>query len=516
MLRKTFWILLAVCLGSGTAQALHLDIGDYLNAEAGMFIDLPVTVGNMSGLDVRAFSIEVTYDPTYFIFDSIDESTYDYGSWWIDSNLLAPGLVRVVANGQPDAITAPGTLFNLRLYVKDTVVPEAVYTVGFDDVIFNDGSIPITTGTGNVSIAPLVCHTIEGHVWAKNTGCADCDYNCGNTGLGGITVKLYDTQCEPCNPGDLVTKTVTDSDGKYSFCVENIGDYRIVIEDPICYENDLSAYAELVPAIDGYDLLMLQRYMLGMGVYLSYCPTMTSCLPVPLFPQMIAADTDFDDRITPYDLHTLWLVQSNVMSSGYNAFPEGQWCWIFLCDRLDVSVTEVPGETTGQDFHAVLPGDVNGSFGVAEESAKTTGTVLAAPRIDGISETAQATIVVQNATAMKSIQFLMHYDPEVLRVDNVRLGADASACQLFYNNEIPGELIVTVLSSLYDITDSSCELLDFDATLLHPELEGQRSDLTFTSHRIDMTIPAVRSGYVTNGTVANEDLSMSQLKASFR
>lgn len=515
MNRLTIMTCVSLCLLVGAAQALHLDLDGYSNVEPGSFIEVPINVGSMAGLNVLAYSIEVTYDAGAFAYDSMSTDSYDYGDWWVQDNLLASGLVRVVANAQPDPIEAAGTLFTLRFYVLEDAERGECYPFGFDDIVFNDGSVPISTTGASVCIAELPSQMISGHVYRMHTGCEDCEYSCDESALSGVTVQLWDMSCSPCEDGMFVAAMESDADGYFSFEVFDSAVYEVRVV-PECYDGDLSDDG-LEEGIQAYDLYMLRSYLLGAGVSLGNCQFTPWCLPVPVYPQMTAADTDHDDAITPMDGFGMWQVLQNVMDSGVTGLPVSPWCWVFMCDSREV-VVDVDGPAPDAvSFHAVLPGDIDGSLGAARiATAKTTDATLVAPTIAGVDVTGRGEVFVEDVTNMRSAQFVLEYDPSVVVISNVALGDDVADCELMFNADNPGAFIVTVLSVNRAITMPACELVTFDAMLLHPELDGQRSDLTFSSHRINTAVPNVRNGYITNTVVSNDDMSWSELKSNFR
>src|SRR5690606_10434355 len=112
----------------------------------------------------------------------------------------------------------------------------AVFTLGTTPVADNDprtSARNVTNPTIDAAVRPVV--SLGDVVWVDTD--ADGTYDSSERPLAGVTVRLLDAAGQPVRDanGAIVTATVTDANGRYSFEDLLPGEYRVVFVRPTGY-----------------------------------------------------------------------------------------------------------------------------------------------------------------------------------------------------------------------------------------------------------------------------------------
>ena len=109
-------------------------------------ISLPVTVGDVTGQDIKAFLVTITYDATIFRIDGIDTDGALAEGFAIVFNTDTPGQV-TIGGAHFEAMSGEGTLFQLN----GTFVKKGTTDLVFSSFAFNEGNPAVSVGNGEIS-----------------------------------------------------------------------------------------------------------------------------------------------------------------------------------------------------------------------------------------------------------------------------------------------------------------------------------------------------------------------------
>lgn len=120
-------------------------------ALAGSNFTIPVTVSDMTGLDVIAYQFDLHYDPTVIQPQTVPVTSFGTLSngMAVVYNPFAPGILKVAVYGAT-AITGAGTLFNLQF--KAVGAEGSVSSLTWVNMMFNEGNPGVYAKNGQIRI----------------------------------------------------------------------------------------------------------------------------------------------------------------------------------------------------------------------------------------------------------------------------------------------------------------------------------------------------------------------------
>lgn len=107
---------------------------------------LTVTVGDVTGQDVRAFLATITFDSSVLRIDSVESENSLSQDFSIVFNTDVPGQITVVG-AHSQAMSGEGTLLRL----KGTFLKQGATDLVFEEFTFNEGDPAAITGNGSIS-----------------------------------------------------------------------------------------------------------------------------------------------------------------------------------------------------------------------------------------------------------------------------------------------------------------------------------------------------------------------------
>ena len=119
-------------------------------------ISFPVTVGDVSGQDIKAFLVTITYDPSVFRIDGVETNDALSQDFSIVFNADVPGQV-TVGGAHFESLLGEGDLFRL----KGAFLKKGTTDLVFDSFTFNEGSPSAATGNGEISNSVRVSNEDE-------------------------------------------------------------------------------------------------------------------------------------------------------------------------------------------------------------------------------------------------------------------------------------------------------------------------------------------------------------------
>lgn len=513
-------LLLVAALAQATVVLTIPSIPDQLPGDT---FDVPVEISNTTGLQILTFDFTFCYDSSALEYMGMEVNlpSISGDTWMVEDNLVSPGRVEVVGFGRDtsDYMSGSGTFVTFSFRVRDDAVWNQCYDFFFDtdpccDPEFDGQTVIAHDGQFCIPVQPSV--VVCGYVKTPqmHCDCGDCDGECNPVGVPGMTVSLYSTDCEPCDPGELVAQTETNSQGRYCFTVTQSGSYKIVLE-PTCYAGpDFHGQID-VEQVNICDLYYLQRFLLNLE-NLNACPI--ECDNASVYPQMVTADVNFDYIVNVQDAPVEWQLVSNVADPNYNGLPAGEWCWTAVCyEDFDLEI-EVP--SSGQHYYSgqvptwtvLLPGDVDLTYTDCNEKSVVR---LVAPKLYGVDNQADVTIKLVDVMNFHSGQFLLRYDPTVVAISDVSLAEDVAGAQLWTSQSERGSIFVGVTSPDRDYSGDVLDLVTFRATMISDNPDA-RSPLTFESVYFNGGYSNAEDGFITREALANEDHSWSFVKGLYK
>ena len=143
--------------GSVPIETIDVGVGD-ISAGCESTIEIPINIGNTSGLDIVSFTIELDYDQTYLTPFSNDEIIDISGtilpeSWATMVNTNEAGKV-IVAGASAYALSGSGILFKLKF---TTTANEGTSQLTLANVEFNNGNPVANVSNGTLEVSCGLC-----------------------------------------------------------------------------------------------------------------------------------------------------------------------------------------------------------------------------------------------------------------------------------------------------------------------------------------------------------------------
>jgi len=283
----------------------------------GTIVQVPVSAANLSGL-VSA-SLVVNYDPAVLRVRGAQPAGLTAG-WTLAANTGTPGQVRLAMASPGPAASGSGPLATLEFDVLGA--PGAGTFLRVSDVSLNDGRLPAQTTDGSFSVD--VVYNVSGTVRYWN----------GGGGVPGVNVSLA---------GSRVLTAASDTAGAYAILAAAAGRYELV-----------PGKSAGVNGISAYDASLALQH--------------DARLTALTGPAAVAGDVDGSGGVTAMDAHHILRASVDLIAP---PFPGALRVWDFQPRAR--SYTLLSGHQTGQDFTAILLGDVSGNW------TPSGGALLSAP-----------------------------------------------------------------------------------------------------------------------------------------
>jgi PKD repeat protein len=394
----------------------------------GNVVPVPVNAANIEGM--VAASLTIHYDPLVLTALSASTGTLTAG-WTFASNLNTAGEVRLSMISPGGSVTGSGTLAKIEFEVVGDPGSSSPLTVS--SIALNDGAIPVELSDGVFNVDDV--YNVSGSItfWEASRPVS----------AARLTLS-----------GDRVYHTYSGVDGQYTIQGAAIGDY---ILSP-------SKDAGVSNAISAYDASFALQHDVGL-ITLSGYPA-------------IAADVNNNGQITAMDAYYILQKAAGLISL---PFPGAGVVWKF--DPVQRSVADLNQHVTGQNFTAILLGDVSGNW---------TDPGDTAPESQVETRAASATLTIPEATALptetKDLPIMLEitdaelfgadltftYEPDHVAISEVRLGSLASGWSIASNLNESGTVRIAMAGAT-PITAGG-ELVTFTLTALGEA--GTQSDLT--------------------------------------
>ena len=282
------------------------------NGNYGSEIEVPLSAANVTGL--RAGSIAITFNPSVLSFLDVRLGALTAG-WSVSYNQPNSGRV-LISLASPSAVTGSGSLAILRFSVVGS--PTSTSSLSLESVLLNDGAITASRGDGSFTVNGFF--TLTGTVGYYNGGSAVPGAELSLAGTGNSTAS-------------------TGTNGTFIFTNVPTGAYTLTASKT----ND-------VAEITAYDAALVLQASVGL-VTLSAN-------------QVLAADVNRNGLVSAMDASYI-LEKAVGLIEG--PFPGAGKVWDFVPATRSYSLLN--SDQSGQDFTAILLGDVSGNWTLPADQA---------------------------------------------------------------------------------------------------------------------------------------------------
>ncbi len=401
---------------------------------------VPINVSDVTGRGIVSTDFTLTYNPAVITVNSVSVGTVTAGSS-LTVNSSTPGTLKIsIFNANP--FSGAGTLANVTFNAVG--LPGTSSAVSFAAFKFNEGSPCSTTSNGLVTI---LSGTITGTV------------TYGNALVGGGPSPRHVPNVTLSAVGSVNVSTVTANNGTYTLSGMGAGGYTVT-------PSKTGGIFPTPPStvISGNDSAAIAQHVVGL-ITLSAT-------------QQTVADVSGAGGVTSFDAALIARFTVSLPGSG----SAGNW----IFDPVSRPYSNVNDNQTGQDYIALLMGDVTGNY--LDPSATRPapvrgggkGTQVIVGDGSGSPKSAITVPVSVADTTGKGIvayQFDLTFDPKVIEPQAIPVeivGTISDKMIVTANKETPGLLKVVVFGALP--LESKGLLLNLKFTAVGDE--GSTSPLT--------------------------------------
>ena len=383
---------------SGGGTGVQVTIPD-TSAHAGDTVRIPVYVGNVTGLEIYSFQLNVCAPNFMTPLDVLPGALTS--SWGIPMYNPNGSCVSVAMAGA-SPLSGSGEL----IWIKYLIDPNAQVgdngEIRITSIQFNEGTPSAIPQNGSIVILPNVC-VISGHV----------SYAISNLPVPGVTIEVN---------GD--STGTTDEQGSYSIEEEfgNVYTVRPKKKDDI--NNCISAY----------DASLILRYNVGrIGL-------------TPL--QKIAADVSGNGAISAFDAS--YILRFNV--GRIDRFPvmeDSTHFWRFVPQSFpldssnwrtapnNITYNPLQSDQTDQDYYAIIYGDVSHNWSSSGKAIKgkeiPEGEILLTDAEGSQGDMISIPVKIKGGSNIYSLNMNIVFDAEAFDFVSVRKGQMAKDFDLIYN-----------------------------------------------------------------------------------
>jgi hypothetical protein len=312
-----------------------------------------------------------------------------------------------------------GVLTNLEFEVLGT--PGMTTTLEISSATLNDGAIPTATASGIFTVS--LVYDVSGSVlfWS------------GSAGVPGVGLTLE---------GDHLYTASSEGDGSFTVSDVPEDDYTLTPKKD-----------DEANGISAYDGSLVLQHAAGLITLSGH--------------QATAADVNKSGSISSMD--AFYILQKAVLLINV-PFPGAGVVWEF--DPAERSYSNLSSDQTGQDFTALLLGDVSGNWSTGGDLPQgihnptgETDSMTATLSLAQVSVLPGETVSLPLSLDLPQgnvygVDLIVAYDPAVVSVLDIQKGALADGWSLVSNNKTPGIIRIAMAGS--GAISSGGELLSLD------------------------------------------------------
>ena len=420
--------------------ALSLPI---LSAEQHALIDVPINASNLQGF--AAAVISITFDSNVVLARSARTGTLT-PDWSMAVNTNTPGQVVLAIASSGSMVSGAGVV----AYVQFEVVgsPSTTSTLHIGDAALNDGAISALLSDGTLSVNRMYSVAGTARFWKNSTP------------ISGVLAMLE---------GDRLFTATSSVSGTFNVIGVPADDYTLV-----------PGKLDDAAGISSYDASLVLQHSVGL-ITLSGYPA-------------VAANVDKNDRIGAMD--AFYILQ---YVAGLTNLPFQGAGVVWQFDPPSRAYSGLSSDRTGQDFTAILLGDVSGNW-----SSGGQGMLLASIQPAAVQDVT-ATLSLgqgyvapsQRVTVPLSITLTqgqlyaadinLTYDPAVVTAVTVLKGSLVTNWSVVSNPQTPGVIRIAMAGATPVVSSGELLQVVFQAV----GASGTGTDLTLT--RSDLNEGAIPS-----------------------
>ena len=359
-------------------------------------VQVPVNAANVQGL--AAADLTITFDQA--VLSARDASTGNLTPGWsVVANTNTPGEIRVSMASPGGTVSGSGVLAYLEFEVMGS--PGDSTALQLTNTTLNDGAILVETAEGSFTVN--LVYYVSGTVRLWN----------GGAGVPGALFSLV---------GDRVYTGLSDANGAYTVSGAETDDYSLT-----------PSKSDGVNGISAYDTSLVLQHSAGLTTLTGHAAT--------------AADVNKSGIINSMDA---FYVLQKAVDLITLPFPGAGVVWDF--DPPSQSYSNLNSDVTGQDFTAVLLGDVSGNWsaGVGQALLQLANTAsLTLPHLYAESSE-RITITLDIALDQAEVygaDIVLGYDPAVVTAISVSAGDVAQDFLIASNLNQPGQIRVAIANA---------------------------------------------------------------------
>lgn len=376
---------------------------------------IPITVGDMTSREAYSYDFTYTYNPSALTFTGVNAAGTLSSGFTITTDNSTPGTL-VVSGFGATPLAGAGTLLNVNFTASGTIGSSSPLTLS--PFAFNEGSPCATVSNGDITI---ISGTVDGTVSYLNQD----GQNPQPRVVPGVNLNA---------PGSPSVSGSTNASGFYSLSGFGNSGYTVTPS------KSSEVYNGTNIGITANDAARIAQHVVG-------------TLPLTSN-QQLAADVSNNGTITSFDSSIIarWVV--NLPAPGVTG------TWRFVPSSRTYTVGEIESGMSGQNYDAVLMGDVTGNWNVPPPLWEALSDFDQSQAIDiGLPEMSASvgsefTIPVfsgdTTAKRVISYEFELRFDPSVIRpAKNPCVSAEtiSAAMTVTCNAEEPGIIRVAVFGA---------------------------------------------------------------------
>src|SRR5262249_25198720 len=151
----------AVVAAASPARAVRTTLGT-ATGYAGQTVLVNLTTTSLTGLNVRSFQFDITYNANVATATAVVESsTIVSSAGWGDATFSVTAGHLSVSHAGSAALAGSGTLCVLRFVINPALVGGGSTGLNFGAFTFNEGTPPDTTANGSITVTPTPAITVS-------------------------------------------------------------------------------------------------------------------------------------------------------------------------------------------------------------------------------------------------------------------------------------------------------------------------------------------------------------------
>lgn len=404
-------------------------------------------VSDVTGKGIYSVGMKLTYDSNVLTATGVRTTGTIASNWGSPTANSGTGQITIGMAGTT-ALSGSGTLVYVYMYVNGS--PGDTTTIHFAEMIFNEGSREATTDDGVLRVCDSFA--ISG----------DIEYYSGTCAVKQATVHLT---------GGATKDAITDNSGNYRFTNLSSADYSVTP----------SKTGDVGNSIGHFDASYVLRNWAGLLDLNPY--------------QKIAADVTGNGEASHFDASYILRYYVGLIDH----FPVGaDWKFVPTSFSIDdtnwsstpdsISYTLLNSDKPNQDFKGIVYGDVTGNWSASISAAKplVDYELFSKVSLEDISGAAgkevTLPIVITDISNLYSAGMVLEYDPELLRVTQVKTTDLTEGC-IIATNDLRGQLTIALAGA--QAVKGRGSLVDVVFEVSQDAKTGQSSSIRLTRFHLN-------------------------------